>query len=278
MLNQCNDYKLNKLANIYEYENPEWLNLHLSLEQYSMDKHCFFNTNGSNYVRKGWEWTQAIYGLKKLNMLSNDKTALGVGAGRECVIFYLCDRLKSVVATDLYGNKKWNSIFGKESDPNFLRFPEKYCPKPFNQEHLKILKMDGTNLQFDDNSFDIVWSLSSIEHFGGHEASSKAVNEMARVTKPDGIVVIATEYLLLDEYTHQEYFNKSDLHKYIIKANKNLKLVQDIDFSFPSPECLIDSILFNPEGVLRLRRHIVLNDGKIQWTSILFFLRKINGI
>jgi SAM-dependent methyltransferase len=277
MQNQCGEVKLNKLVSICDYHNPEWFSLHSDLEKYSFDKHCFFNTNGNNYYRKGWEWTQALYGLKQLNMLSNYKNALGVGAGRECVIFYLCDCLKSVVATDLYGNTKWNSIFGKESDPNFLKFPEKYCPKSFNKDHLKILNMDGTTLQFDDNSFDIVWSLSSIEHFGGHDAASKSINEMARVTKPNGVVVIATEYLLLSEYTHPEYFNKSDLYGYIVNANENLELIQDIDFSLPSPECLIDSIVFNSEGVQRLRRHIVLNDGKIQWTSIALFFRKIGN-
>jgi SAM-dependent methyltransferase len=274
MSNGCNDLKLNKLASSYEYKNNDWFNLHISLEKYSYDKHCFYNTNGQNYLRKGWEWTQALYGLKKLNMLSDDKTALGIGAGRECVIFYLCDCLKSVVATDLYGNEKWNSDYGKESDPNFVSVPEKYCPNKFNKEHLKILNMNGTDLQFDDNSFDIVWSLSSIEHFGGHDAASKAMNEMARVTKPNGIVVVATEFLLLDEYSHPDFFNKADLFQYIINANHNLKLIQEIDFTLPPPECLIDSILFNPDGVRRLRRHIVLNDGEIQWTSIILFFRK----
>jgi hypothetical protein len=97
---------------------------------------------------------------------------------------------------------------------------------------------------------------------------------MARVTKSKGIIVIATEFLLLDEYTHPEYFNKSDLYKYIINADKNLELIQEIDFALPPEEFLIDSIICNQEGVQRLRRHVILNDGNFQWTSIILFFRK----
>jgi hypothetical protein len=99
---------------------------------------------------------------------------------------------------------------------------------------------------------------------------------MARVTRTNGIVVIATEYLLLEEYSHPEYFNKQQLLKYVVHASPTLELIEPIDFSLPPVEYLIDSIAL-PTGVHRRRRHVVLNDGRVQWTSILLFMRKSKG-
>ena len=55
---------------------------------------------------------------------------------------------------------------------------------------LKIEYGDGRKLRFKDNSFDIVTSFSAIEHMPSKEDRLKAVMEMARVVKPNGIVVI----------------------------------------------------------------------------------------
>jgi SAM-dependent methyltransferase len=135
---------------------------------------------------------------------------------------------------------------------------------------------DGTNLPFEDNSFDFCWSLSSIEHFGGHEAAAKAMREMARVTRPGGVVCVATEYLLLAEYRHQEFFNQKDFEKYIIGASPDLLMVGKMSWKLPPVEYLIDSVLLW-DGVHRRRRHVVLNNGEIQWTSAIAFFRKRGG-
>ena len=47
------------------------------------------------------------------------------------------------------------------------------------------------DLQFPDESFDIAYSLSSIEHFGGLEGASAALDEMARVVKPGGEIILS---------------------------------------------------------------------------------------
>jgi len=261
-----------ELAGPRKYGNAEWRTIHDDLATYSVDKHLF----SPNVLRKGWEWTQTAYGLKKLGMLKPDYSAVGVGAGREGLIFWLGDRLREVVATDLYGNTAWSGRYGREADSTILNDPSRFCPRPIKLDGIRFLTMDGTRLQFPDQSFDISWSLSSIEHFGGHHKAAQAVREMARVTRTNGIVVIATEYLLLEEYSHPEYFNKQQLLKYVVHASPALELVEPIDFSFPPVEYLIDSIVF-PNEVSRRRRHVVLNDGHVQWTSILLFMRKTNG-
>jgi SAM-dependent methyltransferase len=237
-----------------------------------VDKHLF----SPNVYRKGWEWTQAAYGLKKLGMLKPDHSAVGVGAGREGLIFWLSDKLREVVATDLYGSGAWCTLHGREADPAVLTDPSQFCPRPIKADRIRFLTMDGTRLELPDESFDIAWSLSSIEHFGGHDQAAQAVREMARVTRINGIVVIATEYLLLEEYSHPEYFSKQELFKYVVHASPDLELVEPIDFSLPPAEYLIDSIAL-PIGIHRRRRHVVLNDGAVQWTSIILFMRKIRG-
>jgi SAM-dependent methyltransferase len=208
-------------------------------------------------------------------MIKPRHRAIGVGAGRECVIFWLGDRLELVVATDLYGNDAWTSSGGKEADPDVLVDPQKFCPRPIRREAIEFRVMDGTNLKaYQDGSFDVAWSLSSIEHFGGHSRAAESVREMARVVSPGGVVVIATEYLLMPEQEHPEYFNRSAIEKYVIGASSCLELIEPIDWSWPAPEYLLDSIVV-PQGVDRTRRHIILNDGSVQWTSLLMFFRRV---
>lgn len=247
--------------------------VHREIEAYSVDKHVFSHTNGGNICRKGWEWTQCVYGLKHFGLLTGSAAGLGVGAGREPVIFYLADRIDRVAALDLYGNEQWSRSPGQEASSDIVEHPERWCPKTMSFSRIEFINGSGTDLPFQDDTFDFCWSLSSIEHFGGHEAAAVSMREMDRVTKPGGIVAVATEFLLVPEARHSEYFNRSDLEQYIITASPNLHLASEIDWLMPPLEYLIDSIVL-PQGAGRRRRHVVLNDGDVQWTSILMFLRK----
>jgi SAM-dependent methyltransferase len=269
--------RLNELTNPEKWDDPEWMEVHKELETYSVDKHCFSETREYAY-RKGWEWTQAIYGLHCLKAITPDAKALGVGAGREPVLFYLADRIGKVVGTDLYGNEEWsNKTWGKESDPRILEEVGKFCPRSFDKSKLGFLIMDGTKLDFKDESFDFTWSLSSIEHFGGHEAASRSMKEMARVTKKGGIVVIATEFIITpNSKDHIEFFTREVFEQYILRASHKLKLVQEMSYELPPLEYLIDPIMVHlGEDVHRRRHHIILNDGTFQWTSAMCFFHRV---
>ena len=264
---------LSEVINPARYDDAEWMEIHREIESYSPDKHVFKHTSGEVY-RKGWEWTQAAYGLRKLGFINDTTKGVGVGAGHEAVIFWLADRCKHVTATDLYGNEEWSSVHGKEADASILSDATKFATKPFDTSRVSFRNADGTNLWFDDNAFDFAWSLSSIEHFGGHDESAQAVREMGRVVKPGGVVCIATEMLLLDEYQHPEYFTRAEIEEYIIGASPALKLVDGMNWTLPPHEYLIDQICLRSEGIHRRRRHVVLNDGYVQWTSVIVFLIK----
>lgn len=128
---------LSEVVNVDRYNDEDWLCFHKDIEKYSIDKHVFIHTGGQVH-RKGWEWTQAIYGLDRLGKLTPDSRGLGVGAGREAIIFYLADKVKEVVATDLYGmNEEWVSNAGAEAPADILMMlrntaPESLTNRPFD--------------------------------------------------------------------------------------------------------------------------------------------------
>jgi ubiquinone/menaquinone biosynthesis C-methylase UbiE len=55
---------------------------------------------------------------------------------------------------------------------------------------LKFVQGDATAMNFDDNTFDIVVSFSTIEHIPNREDRRKALEEITRVTSKGGYVII----------------------------------------------------------------------------------------
>jgi SAM-dependent methyltransferase len=56
--------------------------------------------------------------------------------------------------------------------------------------------MDAKELEFEDGSFDAVFSLSSIEHFGSWADIRRSAAEIGRVLRPGGAAYIVTECFL----------------------------------------------------------------------------------
>ena len=100
--------------------------------------------------------------------------------------------------------------------------------------------------------------------------------ELARAVRPGGVIAVASEYLLLAEQNQTEYFNQQDLEDQVINATRDRELLQTIDRPLPLADFPIDSIMF-PQGIDRIRSYVVLNDGWVQRTSVLLFLRKRLG-
>ena len=272
---RAGDLRMCELTNPEKWDDPSWMKVHEQLRTYSVDEHCFSRSRELAY-RKGWEWTQALWGLERLGMITPGARALGVGAGHEPVIFYLADRIREVVATDLYGNETWSQKDGKEGSSEFLDDMAKYCPRKFDASHVRALRMDGTHLELEDASFDFVWSLSSIEHFGGHAAAARSVREMGRVVRPGGIVAVATEFVLTPGALHPDYFDRDAFEQYVIRASPKLTPVEAMDYTLPPLEYLLDPIMVRlGNDADRVRHHVVLNDGEVQWTSAMVFLRRL---
>jgi SAM-dependent methyltransferase len=251
---------LNCLASDAPWFNPEWrmVGRLLGLSQ-----------DEGWYHRKAFEWTHCVYGLEQLGVLGPDTDALGVGAGHECVLYYLANRTRLTVATDLYSGA-FVDAHAAEAAPDFLANPAKYAPFPYHEDRLLALPADGCVLPFRDGSFDVVYSLSSIEHFGGHDRAAESMREMSRVLRPGGIACVATEFVLSGG-SHPEYFTAEDFNRWII-GSCDLVPIEPLDLTPPPDRYMRDPIRL-PEEVFKTP-HIVISAGDFVWTSVVVFMRK----
>ena len=150
--------------------------------------------NGSKRLwRKHWEYAMLTLFLEELGLLREDTRILSVGAGHETVLFWLANRVAKVVATDIYGE---GSFSEQEANRTMLSDPTSFAPYPYRESHLEVRHMDATRLDLPDDSFDAVFTLSSIEHFGSWENIRQSAREMARVLRPGGAAFVVTECFL----------------------------------------------------------------------------------
>jgi SAM-dependent methyltransferase len=252
------DVQLCELANPAKWDNDEWLGILRSLGL-TDDKLVMH--------RKPYEFTQMLYGCKRLGMLRDDASFVSIGAGHEQVLYWLANHVKRIVATDLYEGA-WQGELAKEGDPVVLEDPDQYAPFPYRRDHLQFMKMDGRHLEFSDGTFDVSYSLSSIEHFGGYEGALTTVREMARVLKPGGVLALATEYVIAGP-PHEETFQPHEVHALLRESG--LELVEPID------EGVYRRYTTRPVDI-RLEPHraphmLVEMDGTV-FTSVMAFLRK----
>jgi SAM-dependent methyltransferase len=254
------DVQLCELANPAKWDNPEWHAILRSLVAVPTDQ-------GSMH-RKSYEFAQLLFGLERLGALREDARVLSVGAGHECPVYWLANRVRRVYATDLF-DRVWQSAFGREGDAAVLDDASSFAPFDYRRDHLTFLRMDGSRLAFRDGAFDVAYSLSSIEHFGGVEGARRAVGDMARVLKPGGILALATEWCVRGRAAG-EVFSPDEVRHII--DHPGLQLVQPID------DRVWDRYESEPVD-LQVNRfqtpHMLLKDGEAVFTSVMVFLRRM---
>jgi hypothetical protein len=254
------DVQLCELANPAKWDNPEWLDLLLSYVVIAGHKEAMH--------RKGYEFTQLAFGLKRLGWLRDDVRVLSVGAGHEAPAFWLANHAGSVVATDLYEGE-WQSIGALEGDASVIARPEEFAPFPYRAERLTFMKMNGCQLGFADETFDVAYSLSSIEHFGGVTGARQAVGEMARVTKRGGMVAVATEWAV--EGPGAEEIFTPDQVRHIID-HPSLRLIQPID---DRVYARYDIETVDVRATPLRTPHMLLRNGDTVFTSVMMFLERL---
>ena len=270
---------VNRLCSIEDWQNSEIKEALLELqreEKRSKEKQIY----SPGFIhRKDWEWSLGITALRRFDKLNEKSTAIGVGAGKEVVIFYLANKLKHVYATDIYQGKVW-----VEAPLDFPENPQKYATIPYKEDALTVLRMNGTKLEFPSEHFDIAFSFSSIEHFGGenHSGALRSLKEIARVLKRGGIAVITTEYIINDK-EHHEFFNRRTIYENLIDKLEALQLVEPLDLrvSTKTLDTVIDyfSIGLNWEELdgeyKKAHPHILLRIKNILFTSLMLVFQKI---
>lgn len=143
--------------------------------------------------RKVWEFAMLALFLDEVGRLVESTEALSLGAGDERIVFWLANRVGKVVATDIYGSGAFSQV---EAQPSMLEDPRAHAPFPYREDHLEVRWMDARRLDFPDSSFDVVFSLSSIEHFGNKHDVARSAGELGRVLRPGGHAVVITDCLV----------------------------------------------------------------------------------
>lgn len=230
--------------------------------------------------RKHWEVAMAVRAFRDLGALRDSSRILGVGAGMERTLFYLTRKVAEVVVTDLYlGAGAW------EGDAPLLMLvsPRSCARTDFDPSRLTVRHMDGRVLDFPDQSFDGVFSSSSIEHFGTDEEIAASVYEMARVLRPGGVLTLATELLVMGPSGSRGWpgcrlFSESDLRRLVVEAS-GLELVGRLETTvsaatMETPRDLGEVLEGRKAGRrFDLPHLVVVWDGQV-FTSVQITLRK----
>jgi SAM-dependent methyltransferase len=256
------DVQLCELANPAKWDNPDWMAVLKALRlpaEHRLAMH-----------RKAYEFTQTAWGLRRLGALTEEARVLSVGAGHEALAYWLANHTAAVVATDLYQGA-WQSEGALEGDMRVLSHPAEFAPFPYRRDRLRFLQMDGTRLAFADAAFDIAYSLSSIEHFGGWQGARRAVEEMVRVVRPDGYVVIATEWAVSGP-PRDEVFQPDQIRALL--DIPGTELVEPIDDGvWRRYEAVPVDLGTNPFETPHM---LVAIDGTV-FTSVIAFLRRVGA-
>jgi SAM-dependent methyltransferase len=252
--------------------------------------------------RKVWEFAMLAMFLEEAGRLHEDTEALSVGAGDERIAFWLANRIGRVVATDVYGE---GAFSGNEADPSMLENPRAHAPFPYREDHLEVRWMDARELAFPSESFDVVFTLSSIEHFGSPAEVARSASEIGRVLKPGGHAVVVTECFVrlhpldtaLAEVARRvvtlgrkmpgarlgqrvalaDVFTPRELSRYIVEPS-GLRLMQPLDTTV-SAESWENLTLCSPDGRLLARTGekypmVLMQLRRSVFTSVCLILEK----
>lgn len=224
--------------------------------------------------RKVWEYAMVMLFLRDTGHLSGHSEVLSVGSGNERILFWLTNHVGRMVATDLYGQGEFAADEAQES---MLTDPAAHAPDyPWRPERLDVRFMDARALEFPDASFDAVFTVSSIEHFGSPRQVAQAAAEIGRVLRPGGHAIIITDYLVhrhplnaapvdfavrlatlgrkrsratpAQRVTVPDTFTRRELERYILRAS-GLTPMQALDTTL-SPESWENLTTSLPDGRL----------------------------
>lgn len=170
--------------------------------------------DGENHITTApiyrlWEYVSLIelVGLcNHTNSLVKNKSLniLDCGGCSSAIDFFLAEKGFQVCSIDL---------------DEFLIFNGNYIAKA-KQLPLKNMKADMTQLPFENNSFDIVFSISVLEHID-KKLRGLAIQEMERVVKPGGFI--------FNTFDYGEYPDIKEVNYNIPSEYSRLIVIKDVD-------------------------------------------------
>ena len=125
---------------------------------------------------------QAISGYVAESRRSKPLRILDVGSPK-CFGLYLANRLEvEVIMTDVSRlNLDEYQLMSKRLETKA-------------KGHANFATQDARSLDYEDAAFDIVYSMSVIEHVEGEQGDSRSVQEMVRVLRPGGLLLLSVPF------------------------------------------------------------------------------------
>lgn len=176
-----------KIADVKDLLNPD----------FGKSFHSRFEDGGKSKMapRKLWELCWIADRVDEIAAKKKPQTMLGLGVGLEPLIYHFSHLAEQVIATDLY--HETGSWVESRTQPSAVYDAS---PFPYPRDHLVVKNMDMRELTQPDNSVDVVWSCSSVEHVSTLTEFIQIFREVHRVLAPGGHAVITTEFSLDETY------------------------------------------------------------------------------
>lgn len=157
---------------------------------------CSYDSDHIPSIEWGWEnseylaeWHEPIFDLMA-RYVPKQSTVLEIGAGGSHTIGAIVRRLEC-------------RGFGIEPDEAGIEKTIQLAA--LETAHVEMVRGDGFYLPFENNAFDVVYSLGLIEHFDTGK-SSELVAEHVRVCKKNGVVIVAVPNSLNFPHTLRKWF------------------------------------------------------------------------
>lgn len=180
---------LNKACEIADFSDPELRGWIRKIFSHDVARFGDAFPEGVEY-RKHWEVAMTAMAFSRCGLLDANAEVLGVGAGNEPTLFWLTNHVRRVFATDLYlARGQWK----ESANSSMLVQPEAHWPFAWRPRRLVVQHMDALDLHYEADSFDAIFSSSSLEHFGDWDDVQRALAEMHRVLRPGGLLCLSTE-------------------------------------------------------------------------------------
>lgn len=257
---------LTKVANVEDFESDDFKDIYIKYGLSNIKPDVPINLPLLN--RKTWEVAMAVLSFDRLGMLDGTKEFLGIGAAKEETIVILSNYARRVFATDIYLDPgSWEEWYSAD----ILIDARPHFDDRLNHRKVVFQHVDGTDLPYEDESFDGIFSCSSIEHFGDESQIRRAIEEAYRVLKPGGVAAISTEYKIGGEgdgFHNVQLFDRERLERVWLDG-LNWDAIDFIDENLCKSEPVdFERSIHDKEYASQAFPHMILNNGQYQWTSV----------
>ncbi len=143
-------------------------------------------THGSQFLLnfRGWDYEQIL----QHGEFAKDDVVLDTGAMYSSFCVYLSDFVLHIAVTDDFS--WYTRPFVKEMNLPTIEEWTKFV-ETFGSGKIMVTSEDVRRIRHRDKTFDKVLSISTIEHI---DDDKKGMEEMMRVLKPGGLLLLTTEY------------------------------------------------------------------------------------